>query len=162
MLRLCRSGSRSLSRKGNALRVAHLIILFDSWRESTTTITKLCRSQNPLKGMTTKFYEQFLDALCIVFLLALNRTLTHLTAAVLDLDADKANMALRAPPSQWHTLPPELLQQIFGNLEASDLLRAELCCRTWYKFLSTSKVGKGYAHALAALELCLGGQVPCS
>ena len=58
--------------------------------------------------------------------------------------------SLLVPPSKWHALPPELLLLIFGSLEASDLLRAELCCRAWYQFLSTSQVGHKYFRLQAA------------
>ncbi|KAK9790568.1 hypothetical protein WJX73_009767 [Symbiochloris irregularis] len=38
-------------------------------------------------------------------------------------------------PFSWE-LPPELLAKVFKNLNLLDKLRAELCCRTWYRVLS--------------------------
>ncbi|KAK9799776.1 hypothetical protein WJX73_004938 [Symbiochloris irregularis] len=37
-------------------------------------------------------------------------------------------------------LAPELLKQIFGRLQTPDVLRAELCCRSWRRLLTDPQV----------------------
>ena len=40
----------------------------------------------------------------------------------------------------WNRLPPELLTVVFQHLGLHDLMRAESCCRSWYRLLTNPQV----------------------
>ena len=59
----------------------------------------------------------------------------------------------------WQKLSPELAFRVWQHLNFADLLRAELCCRTWHFLLSQPQVLN--IHLTTLLEVVTTTLTPC-